>query len=111
MNHKIYIKTNKGIIHLCTISYELWQEFINTVGEVDVVRCIPLWAKEDFSLHIALNEPKDVRILKSIILSSCQEVYSELYTLSEYGIEIQESFWVTFWVASHLKLEVTKHEL
>ena len=67
------------------------------------------WAKRDWGISIPMITVKDLDKLKEVIARTSKRTYPELFVFPEIRIGI--NFWLSYWVTSHMSIEVERHEL
>lgn len=114
MNLQIKVASDTDLIWqtICKVPDKIYSDFNQAVRleDLDMNTYLSVWAKQDWSAYINMGHLDGIDRLKYYIRLSNQKAYPELYALKEDGLEPDEDFWVSLWVASHMKDETERRK-
>lgn len=91
--------------YFCEVPDEILKDFISvTRTKPSEFRLyLDKWAFSDWKQHFDLKTVDSVDQLRMLIMYSSRGMYPELYSFPE--LKPRQSFWVDYWVTSHMKYE------
>lgn len=105
----IYLKDNGDTVReYIEVPEGVYREF-QAIRKATINVYFTAWAKRDWGISIPMVTVKDLDKLKEVIARTSKRTYPELFVFPDVRIGI--NFWLSYWVTSHMSIEVERHEL
>ena len=85
----------------------IYREF-RRISRVTINAYFTAWAKRDWGISLPMVTRQDMRKLKEVISRTSKRSYPELFVFPDIAIGID--FWLSYWVASHMKVEIETYK-